>query len=504
MRSAHVPAARIRTLNERDPDPAGRYVLYWMTSCRRTTDSFGLDRAVEWAAQLSLGLLVLEPLRSDYPWASDRFHRFILNGMADNVRSMRNRAGVTWYPYVEATAGEGKGLLHALARHAAVVITDDYPTFFLPRMLAAAVEQVSVRFEAVDGNGLVPMRGTPRAYPSAYTFRRYLQKALPSELDRTPTEDPVARLGEVASPVVPAPILERWPDASAALKGGGPDLARLPVDHSVGAASLHGGERAAQDRLEAFVDHRLSGYAAERNHPDEDTTSGLSPYLHFGHISVHSVLRKLAEKEEWTPSFDDRPATGKRTGWWGMSPAAEAFLDQIVTWRELGFNMAANRPDHRDYESLPDWARATLEQHATDIRPHLYSLKQFENAETNDEVWNAAQRQLRRDGVIHNYLRMLWGKKILEWTAHPRDAATIMIQLNDRYALDGRDPNSYSGIYWCLGRYDRPWGPERPVFGKIRYMTSRNTKRKLRLAEYLERYGPRHDPRGTGPAATHP
>jgi len=491
MRAANVPAARIRTLNDLGPDPAGRYVLYWMTSSRRTTDSFALDRAVDWALELERGLLVLEPLRCAYPWASDRLHRFILDGMADNVRSMRDRRGVTWYPYVESTAGEGRGLLPALAADAAVVITDDYPTFFVPRMLDAAARQLSVLFEAVDGNGLVPMRGTPRAYPSAYTFRRYLQKAVPSELERFPTEDPVSRLSAMPSPVIPIPILERWPDASETLAGGGPDLSGLQLDHSVCPTPMRGGERAATSQLEEFVDQRLSGYAADRNHPDEETTSGLSPYLHFGHISVHSVFRRLVEREEWTPSFDDRAATGKRTGWWGMSESAEAFLDQIVTWRELGFNMSANRPDHRDYDSLPDWARSTLEDHATDARPYLYSLEQLENAETHDDLWNAAQRQLRRDGVIHNYLRMLWGKKILEWTPHPRDAAAIMIELNDRYALDGRDPNSYSGIYWCLGRYDRPWGPERPIFGKIRYMTSRNTKKKLRLGEYLERYGPR-------------
>jgi deoxyribodipyrimidine photo-lyase len=171
-----------------------------------------------------------------------------------------------------------------------------------------------------------------------------------------------------------------------------------------------------------------------------------------------------------------------------MSSPAEAFLDQFVTWRELGFNMAALRADHREYESLPEWARNTLAEHASDPRPYLYSLEQLDSASTHDELWNAAQRQLRREGVIQNYLRMLWGKKILKWTATPREAARFMIELNNRYALDGRDPNSYSGIYWCLGRYDRPWGPERPVFGKIRYMTSANTARKLRVREYMERF----------------
>jgi len=340
----------------------------------------------------------------------------------------------------------------------------------------------------VDSNGLAPMRETRRSYPSAYTFRRYLQKSLPHYLDRPPAADPIEGLKGIATPAIPVSILEQWPSAASELASGGPALERLPLDHAVAPTGLRGGAREAGLRLQEFLRRRLSGYADDRNHPDEDAASGLSPYLHFGHISAHEILHRLAEREEWTPAFEDRPTNGKRTGWWGMSPSAEAFLDQVVTWRELGFNMAANRPDHREYESLPDWALQTLEEHEGDARPHLYSLEEFQAAATHDELWNAAQRQLLREGIIHNYLRMLWGKKILEWTAEPREAASVMIQLNNRYAIDGRDPNSYSGIYWCLGRYDRPWGPERPVFGKIRYMTSRNTARKLQLKEYLQRF----------------
>jgi deoxyribodipyrimidine photo-lyase len=160
-----------------------------------------------------------------------------------------------------------------------------------------------------------------------------------------------------------------------------------------------------------------------------------------------------------------------------------------VTWRELGYNMCRQREDYDRYESLPEWATRTLQDHTKDVRQHVYSLAQFEGATTHDELWNAAQRQLRRDGTIHNYLRMLWGKKILHWSDSPRDALDIMIELNNKYALDGRNPNSYSGIFWVLGRYDRPWGPERRVFGKVRYMSSRNTTRKLKTATYLERYG---------------
>ncbi len=194
------------------------------------------------------------------------------------------------------------------------------------------------------------------------------------------------------------------------------------------------------------------------------------------------------EREDWSPGrLADRP-TGSREGWWGASGEAEGFLDEIVTWRELGYNMAAKRADHDRYESLPAWARATLEDHLGDERAQVYDLAAFEHAQTHDALWNAAQRQLVREGRIHNYVRMLWGKKILEWTRTPRDALRVMIELNNKYALDGRDPNSYSGIFWCLGRYDRPWGPERAIFGKVRYMSSENTARKVRVADYLRKY----------------
>jgi deoxyribodipyrimidine photo-lyase len=163
-------------------------------------------------------------------------------------------------------------------------------------------------------------------------------------------------------------------------------------------------------------------------------------------------------------------------------------LDQLVTWRELSYHFAERDPQHASFASVPDWARATLAKHAQDARATVYDLATLERAATYDEVWNAAQRQLVRDGRIHNYLRMLWGKRVLEWTASAERAAETLVFLNDKYALDGRDPNSYSGIYWCFGRHDRPWGPERPVFGLVRYMSSDATKRKLRLRAYLERY----------------
>ena len=265
-------------------------------------------------------------------------------------------------------------------------------------------------------------------------------------------------------------------------------LGSFPLDHSVAPAETVGGSRAGDAVLRSFLESKLPIYESDRNQPEKEATSGLSPYLHFGHVSVHEVFDELTRLAEWTPGQVAEKATGSNTGWWGTSAEVESFLDELITWRELGYNMCWQRNDYDQYDSLPDWVRRTLAEHAGDHRPHIYSLDQFEAAKTHDELWNAAQRQLVREGRIHNYLRMLWGKKIFEWSATPRASLDIMIELNNKYALDGRNPNSYSGIFWVLGRYDRAWGPERPIFGKIRYMTSENTARKVKVKNYLEKY----------------
>lgn len=486
-----VPAVRVRAANRAGIAPEGDFVLYWMTAARRVRSNFALQHAVAHALALGRPLVVFEALRCGYPWASDRLHRFILEGMADNARAFAER-GVPYLPYVEPAAGDGKGLLEALAARACLVVTDEYPCFFLPRMVEAAAGRVPVRLETVDSNGLLPLAATEAAYPTAYAFRRFLQAKLPAFLDEVPAADPFEGVTFPARAGLPGEILRRWPAAPLGGRvGEAPDLGRLPIDHSVApVAGVVGGPSAGRRALERFVSERLPHYASRRNDPDpeREVGSGLSPYLHFGHVGAHEVFAAVATAEGWSDERLGRSAAGKRTGWWGMSEAAEAFLDQLVTWRELGFNFCARRDDHDEYDSLPAWARATLERHAGDPRPRLYSLESLDAAETHDPIWNAAQRQLRTRGTIHNYLRMLWGKKILEWSATPRAALDAMVELNNRYALDGRDPNSYSGIFWCLGRYDRPWGPERPVFGTVRFMSSDNTARKLDLRGYLEAY----------------
>jgi deoxyribodipyrimidine photo-lyase len=257
----------------------------------------------------------------------------------------------------------------------------------------------------------------------------------------------------------------------------------------VAPTGIHGGSEAARKLLDKFIGVKVASYAEDRNKPELDGSSGLSPYLHFGHTSPHDVFRGLTDAVGWTPEQLGRP-NGKMNGFWNMSPDAEAFMDQLMSWREIGFNMCHREPRYDRYESLPAWALQTLDDHRSDVRPYTYDLEQFERAATHDELWNAAQRQLVREGRMHNYLRMLWGKKILHWARSPEESLAIMIHLNNKYALDGRDPNSYSGIFWVLGRYDRAWGPERPIFGKVRYMTSESTRSKFSVKSYIQRYGP--------------
>jgi deoxyribodipyrimidine photo-lyase len=459
-----------------------------MVASRRTRFNFGLQHAVDRARELAKPLVVLEALRCDYPWACERFHRFMLDGMADNAERFR-RAGVYYYAYVEPQPGDGKGLLAEFSRHACLVVTDDFPAFMLPRMLEAAARQSVVRMEAVDSNGLLPLSAADRAFPTAHAFRRFLQRELREHLAAFPKANPLARLQLPTLGRLPAPIVKSWPKASESLLAGSDErLKKLPIDRSVGSTATTGGPVTAQTALRRFI-KRIDRYAEDRNLLDVEITSGLSPYLHFGHLSSHEVCRNVLDREDWAIDRLGEGASGSREGWWGLSQSAEAFLDQLVTWRELGYNMCRQRVDYDRFESLPEWAIRTLEDHAQDVREHVYSLEQFEEAATHDELWNSAQRQLRRDGMIHNYLRMLWGKKILHWSENPLNALETMIELNNKYALDGRNPNSYSGIFWVLGRYDRPWGPERPIFGKVRYMTSSNTARKLKVAGYLERYG---------------
>lgn len=486
--SSKVPLIRIRAVNRAPIRADGKYVLYWMIANRRLRHNFALDRALEHCHALGKPLLVFEALRVAYRWASDRLHRFVIDGMADNANTCA-AYGVRYFPYIEPRPNEGKGLLAALAADACAVVTDEFPCFFLPCMVAGASKQLPVLLEAIDSNGLLPIYATDHASLRAFDFRRILQKELPQHLLHFPHHDPLRKQSSRALATIPATVLARWPMASSELLSrSAAALSRLPIDHSVPPTALRGGSKAASSHMQRFLRQRFPNYLQSRNDPDHDVTSGLSPYLHFGHLSAHELFTHIARHEHWTLEKLSLRANGSRKGWWNMSPAGEAFLDQLITWRELGYNFTSHRADYDRYDSLANWARGTLQKHLRDEREHLYMLDQFESAHTHDPLWNAAQTQLVGEGRIHNYLRMLWGKKILEWSSTPQEALQIMIHLNNKYGLDGRNPNSYSGIFWVFGRFDRPWAPEHPVSGTVRYMSSANTALKTHVKAYLQKF----------------
>lgn len=457
-----VPNLRIRAVNQRLINGEGRYVLYWMIAARRLSWNFALDRALAWCRELGLPLVVFEAVRADYEWSSQRTTAFVLQGMAQNQRAAA-RCDTTYLPYVEPEPGAGRGLLEALAHDAALVVTDDTPMFFLPRMVEAAGNKLPCLLEAVDGVGLLPIASAGIAFKTAVSFRRLLQRELPNALRHFPRADPLAGLA-LPRATIAAAIHERWPSLPL------PDPAPAP------------------DRVQRFLDGGLAVYHERGNDLNDEATSGLSPGLHFGHVSPHRVFAMIARHEDWSIDHLAHTINGKRDGWWGMRPGAEAFLDQLVTWRELGYNAALRLKHYDRYESLPDWARATLQQHTSDQRPAIYDFDTLAAGETADELWNAAQRQLLREGTIYSYMRMVWGKKVIEWTRTPEAAWDVLAELNNRWALDGRDPNSWSGIAWTFGRYDRGWF-ERPIFGKVRYMTTASTARKLKVRDYLDRFG---------------
>ncbi len=474
--------------NGGNPNPDGRYVLYWMQINRRLHYNYALEYAVGWANKLDKPLLIYEAVRADYPWASERTHHFLLEGMAEHQQELARRK-VTYYPYLEDEPGHGKGLMKLLGSKAAIVISDEYPAYIMPQHNAAFERQSSVPFITIDSNGILPLNLTEKAPTSAFSYRKIVQKQFVKCYSEPPQADPLAGLKHSTPAVIPTSALQKWPHAGWRLQDLQKFVGRLPVNHDIGKIEMEGTRKAALERMHTFVHEELHRYGEDRNHPDEDKTSKLSPWLHFGKISSHEIVEEVFSlmPANWSPDqLEDHQ--GKRRGFFNADESTEGFLDELITWRETGFHFCHHREDYDQYESLPDWAKQTLNDHLSDERPYIYSYEELAQAQTHDEIWNAAQNQLRQEGRIHNYLRMLWGKKVLEWTPDPQTALEYLIDLNNWYAIDGRDPNSYSGIFWIFGRFDRAWGPERPIFGKIRYMTSKSAQSKVRLKKYLGRY----------------
>ena len=521
--------ARVRRANDRPPNTRGKYVLYWMQMFRRFHANHALDHAIRLAAEWKKPIVVYEALKLNYPWASARHHTFIIQGIRDNAKAAK-QLGVSYWPFVETPDDAGRGLVKKLASEACAIVTDDYPAFIVPAHNRALADRCEVPFLVVDGNSIVPLSMLGDAVSAAAHLRHRIHKHFADAWGHRAASEPdipKAAKGKIDPPFDP------WNPKQDVAKF----VASLPLDQNVLAVpGVEGGSVAGRAVLSEFAERKLRNYADGRNHPDDPkrtAASGLSPYLHFGHVAVQVVAEAVLGKR-WSPRKINPKAKGKRDDFFTRDANVNSFLDEALTWRDTGYqwhfarlleisdphggglswqNKKGTRPQFNfetfDFSPggertldvvLSDWAKATLKKHAADTRTYIYRLEEFENADTHDELWNAAQRELVATGRMHNYLRMLWGKKVLEWSKTPAEAYAVLEHLNNKYALDGRDPNSYTGILWCFGLFDRPWSPERKVFGAVRYMSSENTAKKFDLDsyyEYVERVSVRRGKRRT-------
>ncbi|HVK11423.1 MAG TPA: deoxyribodipyrimidine photolyase [Gemmataceae bacterium] len=492
---------RARPVNDRPPARDRAYVLYWMQAYRRLDRNHALDYAVAAAKAWAKPLVVYEGLRLDYPWASGRHHAFMLEGMAANAKAAK-MLGVNYWPFVETPDRPARGLLRKLAANACLVVTDDYPAFIVPGQTAALADRVDVPVTAVDGNSLVPLAHLGPAVSAAAHLRPRIHKAFADAWAHRAAAEP-----DLPQPLRTKidPPFEPW-DPSVKVDA---FIGGLPIDQSVGRVpGVTGGCVAGRKVLATFLADKLPRYGEGRNAPDDpDATaqSRLSPYLRHGHVSIQEVAEGVLG-DDWEPGMLNPAQRGKREGYFHPDANVNSFLDEALTWRDVGYHWHYRRnealgaraaewkavdgvkvPAYFDLAStLPEWAKATLTKHAKDSREFTYSLGEWEAATTHDELWNAAQKELVATGRIHNYLRMLWGKKVLEWSRTPEEAYLVLEHLNNKYAIDGRDPNSYTGVLWTFGLFDRPWAPERPVFGTVRFMSSGNTAKKFKLDGYYE------------------
>ena len=436
------------------PDGA-RCVVYWMQRAQRGLDNPALNVAIQAGNALRLPVVVHFGLHPHYPGGNERHYAFLLDGLAETARRVEARgAAFAFRPY------PGHSILDFCAEvRPALVVGDENPLREPERWRARAARSLGISFWTVDADVIVPTALIERQEYAARTIRPRIHNHLARFL-RAPG-NPRARVkwgagGAPRSEPIDPPTL----------------LRTLPLDRSARPVmGVTGGTAAGLRVLRRFLARGLDRYAEDRNDPSCDGTSRLSPYLHFGHLGPHTVA--LAVKR----------ARGPRA-------AKQAFLEELIVRRELAVNFVARQPGYDSIDGAPAWGRRTLLETARDPRPHRYGEREFEQAATHDPLWNAAQRQMIATGWMHGYVRMYWAKKILEWTRSAEEAWSIAVRLNDRYQLDGRDPNGYTGIAWAIGGlHDRPWGPRRPVYGLIRYMSDTGAARKFDVAGYIERVG---------------
>jgi deoxyribodipyrimidine photo-lyase len=440
---------RINVRRDGPPDPDGGCVLYWMQRAQRAIDNPALDAAIRLGNELGKPVVAFLGLMPSFPRANFRHFHFLIEGLPDLAAGLHKR-----HVGFLLRSWPNHSLLKVCEElRPSIVIGDENPLREPEGWRQKIAEEIRLPFCTVDADVVVPSRLLLKQQYAARTIRPRIHSRLAKFL--LPSKNPVAK--------------KQWkrPPNLVSLSPEDNLMARWKIDRSVGpVSSFRGGTNEALRLLDEFVTTKLADYDDKRNHPEVDGTSRLSPYLHFGQIGPHTIA--LAVRKAKVPAAQK-----------------EAFLEELIVRRELAINFVRFNPDYDSIEGAPGWAIRTLADHANDPREVLYSEKQLENAETHDPLWNAAQKQMVLTGWMHNYMRMYWAKKILEWTRSPATAFDIAARLNDKYELDGRDPNGYEGVAWAIaGKSDRPW-IERPVFGTIRYMSYASTSKKFDSKSYI-------------------
>jgi len=436
------------------PKRGGKCVLYWMQRSQRGMDNHAVDIAVHGANALGLPLIVYFAAIANFPSANLRHYAFLNQGLPDIEEDLAAR-NITFILRCHPRESHEQMISDV---DPALLIGDENPMRAPESWRRTLAERISIPFWTVDADVVVPSKLIVKAQYGAYTIRPRLYRMLPDYLH--PYENPAA----LHAWKRPAKFLAD--DARKDITAGWPQLDRTvpPVE------SWHGGHHAAMKRLHHFTGQLLPADERDRNHPELDGTSMLSPWLHFGHIGPVTIALAV-----------DAAARNHTA----LQPVRDSFFSELIAWRELAVNFVKYSPDYDNPHCAENWANLSIAEHARDEREHLYTLAQLEHAETHDPLWNAAQQQMLHFGWMHNYMRMYWAKKILEWTPDVATAMSHAIHLNDKYFLDGRDPNGYAGIAWSMvGKFDRPWF-DRPIFGKIRYMSGASTGKKFNSKEYI-------------------
>jgi deoxyribodipyrimidine photo-lyase len=445
---------RVQALNDRGADEDGRYVLYWMQQSQRAQHNPALERALRHANEQGLPLLVVFGLMDDYPEANLRHYTFMLEGLQDTQQRLQERG-------IKMVVRHGRPDDVALhyADDAFLLVTDRGYLRHQKRWRTRVAEAAPCRVEQVEGDVVVPVETvTDKAEYAARTIRPKIHEHLERCLqlpDRAPVEHSSLSLNV---------------DGGLSLDDIGTVTDQLALDRSIPPVSslYRGGASEAERILDQFLAEHLDGYDGNRNQIHTDVVSHMSKYLHFGQVSPVWVAQQVRETH-------------------GPESDVESYIEELVVRRELAMNHVHFRPDTYDaYDCLPDWARESLAEHADDEREYVYGRDPLEQGETHDPYWNAAMKEMRETGYMHNYMRMYWGKKILEWSPDPKTAFERTLHLNNTYFLDGRDPNSFANVAWIFGLHDRGW-KERPVYGKVRYMSQGGLERKADPDAYVEK-----------------